>query len=105
MKWKRIIAWTAGIVFALLIISVIAGLFVLRSQGFHRYVLAQIVEQGNEATGGKVEVGNFDFSFSTLTAHLYDFAIHGTEPSGVKPLLHIDRLTVGLKSCLFCTGK
>jgi len=97
MKWKRIIAWTAGITFGLLTISVIAGLFVLRSQGFHRYVLAKIVEQGNEATGGTVEVGNFDFSFSTLTAHLYDFTIHGTEPSGENPLLHVDKLTVGLK--------
>jgi translocation and assembly module TamB len=97
MKWKRIIGWTAGIIFGLLILSVITGLLVLRSQGFHRYVLGTIVKQGNEATGGKVEVGNFDFSFSTLTAHLYDFTIHGTEPSGDKPLLHVDRLTVGLK--------
>ncbi len=97
MKWKRIIAWAAGIVFGLLTISVIAGLFVLRSQGFHRYVLAKIVEQGNEATGGQVDIGNFDFSFSTLTAHLYDFTIHGTEPSGEKPLLHVDKITVGLK--------
>ena len=97
MKSKRIIGWTAGVIFGLLILSVIGGLFVLRSQGFHRYVLAKIVEQGNEATGGKVEVGNFDFNFSTLTAHLYDFTIHGTEPSGDRPLLHVDKLTVGLK--------
>ena len=96
MKRKRIIAWAAGIIFGLTIF-VIAGLFVLQSEGFHRYVLAKIVEQANKATGGQVEVGNFDFSFSMLTAHLYDFAIHGTEPSGEKPLLHVDKLTVGLK--------
>ena len=97
MKWKRIIAWSAGILAGLLIIAITAGYFVLRSQGFHQYVLAKIVQQGNEATGGKVEVRNFDFRISTLTAHLYGFTIHGTEPVSSKPLLEVDKLTVGLK--------
>ena len=97
MNWKRIIGWSAGIILSLLVIAVVAGYFVVKSQGFHQYVLAKIVQQGNEATGGKVEVRNFDFRVSTLTAHVYGFVIHGTEPNAEKPLLQVDKLTVGLK--------
>ncbi|MGH9511309.1 MAG: translocation/assembly module TamB domain-containing protein [Terriglobales bacterium] len=97
MRWKRIIGWTAGIIFGLIVILFAGGYFVLRSDDFHHYVLAKIVQQGNEATGGKVEVRNFDFRFSTLTAHLYGIVIHGTEPSNARPLLQVDEITVGLK--------
>lgn len=97
MNWKRMIGWSAGIILSLLLIAVVAGYFVIKSQGFHQYVLAKIVHQGNEATGGKVEVRNFDFRLSTLTAHVYGFVIHGTEPDQEKPLLTVDKLTVGLK--------
>jgi translocation and assembly module TamB len=96
MKWKRIIAWTAGIILSLLIIAAVAGFFVSRSEGFHQYVLAKIVQQGNEATGGKVEIRNFAFRLSTLTAHLYGVTIHGTEAANEKPLLQVDKVTVGL---------
>ncbi len=97
MNWKRIVAWTGGIILSLLVIVVVGGYFVLKSAGFHRYVLAKIVQEGNEATGGKVEIGNFDFRLSALTADLYDLTIRGTEPADQKPLLRVDKLTVGLK--------
>ncbi len=97
MRWKRIIGWAAGIIISLLVVVFVAGYFVLRSRAFHQYVLAKIVQQGSEATGGKVEVSNFDFRISTLTAHVYGFTIHGTEPRTEKPLLHVDKITVGLK--------
>ncbi len=97
MRWKRIVGCTVGILFSLILTTAIAGYFILRSQGFHRYVLAKIVEQGEQATGGRVEVQNFDFKFSTLTATLYSFSIHGTEPKNQKPLLTVDKLTVRLK--------
>ncbi|MGH9530171.1 MAG: AsmA family protein, partial [Terriglobales bacterium] len=97
MKWKRTIGRSAGIIVGLFIVALIAGYFVLKSRGFHEYVLAKIVQQGNEATGGKVEVRNFDFRISTLTAHLYGFTIHGTEANAQKPLLEVDKVTVGLK--------
>ncbi|HEV7219772.1 MAG TPA: translocation/assembly module TamB domain-containing protein [Terriglobales bacterium] len=97
MNWKRTIGWSAGIIMSLLLVVFVAGYFAVKSEGFHQYVLAKIVQQGNEATGGKVEVRNFDFRVSTLTAHVYGFVIHGTEPDTEKPLLQVDKLTVGLK--------
>ena len=97
MNWKRIIGWTAGIILALGLIIFVAGFFLLRSQGFHRYVIAKIIQTAGEATGGKVEVQNFDVHLSALRANLYGVVIHGTEPAGEKPLLQLDRLSVGLK--------
>src|SRR5262249_1709847 len=59
--------------------------------------IRQIVAEVNQATGGQTEIGGLDFSLTTLTVHLYNVTVHGTEPAGVPPLLHIDRLTVGIK--------
>ena len=97
MKWKRIIGWTLGGLAALLFVAFIAGYLYLRSSGFQQFALRKIVEQANSATGGRTEIGSLDFSLSTLTAHLYNITVHGTEGPGRPPLLHADKLTVRLK--------
>jgi translocation and assembly module TamB len=97
MNWKRIIAWIAGVILILGVVIAIGGYFVLRSHSFHRYVLAKIVEKASASTGGKVEIRNYDFRWSTLTADAYGLVVHGTEPAGQRPLLQVDKLTVRLK--------
>ena len=57
----------------------VGGYFYLRSKRFQQYALSKIVEQADEATGGKTEIGGLDFSLSTLTAHLYNITLRGTE--------------------------
>ncbi len=42
------------------------------------------------------QIGKFDLQVSTLTAHLYNITIRGTEASSQPPLLRIDKLTVGI---------
>ncbi len=79
MKWKRIIGRTLGGLAALLIVAAIAGYIYLRSSGFQQYALHKIVEQADSATGGRTQIGSLDFSLSTLTAHLYNITVHGTE--------------------------
>src|SRR5215467_4449578 len=93
-RWKRVIGWTVA---SLIILLVIAGFFVLRSQGFHRYVLNQIIASIQESTGGRVELANWDFHFSTLTADIYGFVLNGTEPATARPLAQVDHVGVGLK--------
>ena len=97
MKWKRIIGRTLGGLAALLIVAAIAGYIYLRSSGFQQYALHKIVEQADSATGGRTQIGSLDFSLSTLTAHLYNITVHGTEGPDQPPLLHVDKLTVRLK--------
>jgi len=97
MKWKRIIGWIAAVLLILIVGSVVTGIFVVRSQRFHRYVLAKIVEKGNAATGGTVEIRGYDFHWTKLTAEAYGVIIHGLEKSNEKPLLQVDKLTLRLK--------
>jgi translocation and assembly module TamB len=97
MTRKRLIGWIFGSVALVLVMAVVAGLLVLRSRGFHNYVLAKIAEKGSEATGGKVEVRSFDFRLANLTANVYGLKIHGTEPDPNAPLLSIDHIYLDLK--------
>lgn len=97
MKWKRTIGWALAGLLALLVIAAFCGYFYLRSNNFHQYALRKIVEQADLATGGRTEIGGLDLNLSTLTAHLYDITLRGTEGPDQPALLHADRLTVGIK--------
>ena len=97
MKVKKILGWTSAGVAALLILAVVAGYFYLHTSSFQQLAIHKIVEQANLATGGKTEIGGLDFQLSNLTAHLYNITVRGTESTDQPPLLHADKLTVGLK--------
>ncbi|MGB8988031.1 MAG: hypothetical protein WCC37_15630, partial [Candidatus Sulfotelmatobacter sp.] len=97
MRWRRIIGWTFAISGMLIAVAVIGGLLFLRTASFQTLAIRTIVKAVNEATGGRTDIRRFDFKLSTLTAHLYDITVHGTEAAGQSPLLHVDELTVGLK--------
>jgi len=97
MRWQRIVGWSLAAVGVLVIVSVAGGLLFLRTASFQRLAIRAIVSDTDEATGGHAEIGGFDFQLSTLTAHLYNVTLRGTEPDSQPPLLHVDKLTVGLK--------
>ncbi|HET7440725.1 MAG TPA: hypothetical protein VFJ47_05430, partial [Terriglobales bacterium] len=97
MTGKKIFAWIWGITTVLTLVILLGGYFLLKSSGFHHYVLAKIVQQAEEATGGKVEIQNFDFHFAKLSADVYGLIIHGTEKDPNRPLLSLDRLYINLK--------
>src|SRR5438477_1096910 len=97
MNIKRAIGWTMAGVAILLIVAGLAGYFYLKTNSFQRFALRKIVEQADQATGGRTEIGGLDFNLSTLTAHLYNITVRGTEGADQPPLLHADKLTVGLK--------
>lgn len=97
MRARKIIGWTVAGLVALIVIAGGAGILFLRSHYFAEYALRKIVDTVNDSTGGRAEIRNLDFNFSTLTAYLYDVTLHGTESSDRPPLLHVDKLTVGLK--------
>jgi translocation and assembly module TamB len=97
MTRKRIIGWIFGSIASLIVVAAAGGFLLLRSRGFHNYVLARIVDSANQATGGKVEIHDFDFRLSNLTANVYGLVIHGTEPNPDNPLLSIDHAYLDLK--------
>ncbi len=97
MHWKRIIGWTLVALFALLIVVAVGGYFYLKSSSFEHFALNEIKKKADEASGGRATIGALDFSLKTLTAHLYDITLRGTERGDQPPLLHADKLTVQLR--------
>jgi hypothetical protein len=67
MSHNRIFRFSLVALLALATLSA-AGVLVVRSRAFHRYVLARIVEHAQLATGGRVEIGDFGFRFWGLRA-------------------------------------
>jgi translocation and assembly module TamB len=97
MNWKKIFGWIWAATTILTLIIFVGGYFLLKSSGFHRFVLSKIVQQAEEATGGRVEIQNYVFHFSKLSADAYGVVIHGTEKDADRPLLALDRLSIDLK--------
>ena len=97
MKGQRIIGWILAIVVILIVVVGVGGYFFLKSSSFQQFAIRKIVETANEATGGRTEIGGLDFNLSTLTAHLYNVVVRGSESPDQPPLLRVDKLTVGLK--------
>ena len=97
MTWKIKTGWTLAVLAVVISIAAIAGYFYLRSSAFRHLAVRKIIAQADQATGGRTQIGAFDFDLGTLTAHLYDVVLRGDEPSDAPPLLEIHKLTVGLK--------
>src|SRR5262245_53503652 len=97
MKWNHKIIQILAAFVILIVILVAAGYFYLKSSGFQRFALRKVVEQVDQATGGRTQIRALDFKLSTLTAHLYNIVVHGKESSHNPPLLQVDKLTVSLK--------
>jgi len=97
MSIKKTIGWTFAGLGILLIVIIVAAFFYLQTNSFRRFAIREIVKQADQASGGRTEIGGLDFKLSTLTAHLYNITVRGTEGSGQPPLLHADQLTVRAK--------
>jgi translocation and assembly module TamB len=97
MQWKRTIGWVMAGLAILMLLAVVGGYIYLRSSGFKQFAIRRIVEQADQASGGRTEIGGLDFNLSRLTAHLYNITVRGTEAADQPPLLHADELTVRIK--------
>jgi translocation and assembly module TamB len=96
MRFRRILV--GGLIaFLLLVILLTAGVIVVRTRAFHQYLLATVVKYAQQATGGRVELGDFTFQLWGLRADLYRIAVHGTEPDTQAPLFSADHLAIDLR--------
>ena len=94
---RKIIFRIALTVVGALVVVGITAFAVLRSRTFHRYVLSKMVEQASQATGARVEIGDFRFRWSGLRVDFDRIVLHGSEAAARAPLLQIDHVQVGLK--------
>lgn len=62
------------------------------SGGFHGWVRQRIIATIEDATGGRTSIGRVEWNLSKLELVLNDVTIHGSEPAGEAPFVHVDRL-------------
>lgn len=98
MSRRNRILTTIGLSLAgLLFVVIIAGIIIVRSGWFHNYVRDKIIATTQESTGGKVDIGAFDFDWTHMRATLRNFVLHGTEPANQAPLFQASLIQVDLK--------
>ncbi len=96
MNWRRVRIF-AAVLGALLFMAIAAVMVVLRTAWFREQVRQRIVAEVERASGGRAELGAFQFEAGAMRAEVRDFILHGTEAPGSQPLLRVRRAAVGLK--------
>ena len=96
-RLRRVTAWIAISLVALLVIAGIAVTVVLRSARFHNYVLATVQMKASESIGTQVQLQNFALHFSNLSLDLYGLTVHGAAPYPNPPLLQVAHAEAGVR--------
>ncbi len=98
MKIARKSLWKiAAASLALVCALVVCLILVLQSNWFRDQLRKRIIAQVETATGGKTEIGSFDYDWRTLTVDIKDFVIHGTEAPPANPLFRVARARITVR--------
>jgi translocation and assembly module TamB len=74
---------------ALMVVVITAALAVIHTDWFRNFARDEIVGAIESGTGGKAQIGSFEFDSSSLHAHITDLVIHGSEPADAAPFVRI----------------
>jgi translocation and assembly module TamB len=96
-RQKKLMAAILGSVAGLVLVLIVAGIWISQTNWFRDFVRQKIVQTVEDSTGGRVEVGRFDFDWRHLRAEIQKFVLHGTESPSEQPLFQAQSLTVVLK--------
>lgn len=97
MSRKRLLVKIAAGVVAFVVLLGVCAILLVQTDWFRDYVKRKIVASTEEGTGGKVDVGSFDFDWKHLRAVITGFVIHGTEPQAAAPFVAARRVQVDLR--------
>jgi translocation and assembly module TamB len=81
----------------LLLLIALSVILVVRSGWFREKVRERIVYEIEKATGGRAELGQFDLSWTNLTARVDSLVVHGKESSGEPPFIRVESVDVGIR--------
>jgi translocation and assembly module TamB len=100
MKTLRRILIGAGL--SIFVIA-LAAILLVQTAWFRNYVKQTIITSIEDSTGGRVDAGSFQFDWTHLRAVLTDLVVHGSEPSGIAPLMRVARAQMDFR--LFTMGR
>ncbi len=83
----------------------VTGYFLFNSQWLREQIRLRALREITSATGGRPEIGRFDFDPRTWQVTLDNLVLHGTEPPTAPPLFRAPRITLGLKILSFLNRK
>ncbi len=86
-----------GIALGVAIVAVVVALYALQTTWFKQQVRHNIIAAAQQASGGHVEIGAFNYHWRTLTAEFTDFVVHGTESATSPPLFRAASVRVRLR--------
>lgn len=100
--------WRHGAYFIIIVVVIAAAViggalwYASRPQ-FAARVRRTVVATLERTTGGKVDIGSFQWSVRRLAIQVNDLTVHGKEGPGEAPYFHVDRLTLRAKILSFFT--
>jgi translocation and assembly module TamB len=94
---KRLGLIVAGTLVAVFLVGAAAAFVVFQSDWFRDKVRERLIAAAEDASGGRVEIGSFQFSWTNMRAEVRNFVLRGTEPTGKPPLARASSIVVGLK--------
>ncbi len=92
-----IVLWTITACVGFAVLLGLAALIILPSPWFRDKVRDRLVSEIQRSTGGRVDIGVFNFDWNSLTAEVTPFIVHGSEPANEAPLLRAESVRVGLR--------
>ena len=93
----KTILWTLGGLAGLVLAAAVAFVIVVQSAWFKNQVRERIVSTAERATGGRVEIGRFNYDWHALTAEVAPFVLHGKEPPSSPVFFRAARIRIGLR--------
>ncbi len=96
-RGKKTLWFSLAGITGLVLMVLLAALIVAQTDWFKNKVRARIVSVAETATGGRVEIGRFDYNWHNLTAEVAPFTLHGKEPASAAPFFRADKIHIGLK--------
>jgi translocation and assembly module TamB len=97
VRTKRIFRVSATVVAVLAVGGAVALVGVLRSEWLRSKLRERIVAETEKATGGRVEIGRFDFDWRKLEAKVAPFVLHGKERPDEPVFFKAASIHVGLR--------
>jgi translocation and assembly module TamB len=96
-RFGRILLRMVAALVLLAAVCALTGVLVFRSGWFYELVHRRAVTEIENATGGRVEIGNYSFDWKSLQVTVGPVVLHGKESAGEPPLVRIASLTARLR--------
>src|SRR4051794_16686516 len=85
--WKKIVAWSAAILIALLLVVLIGVTMLLHNTTFHNYVVRIVEQKASASLKTPIQLQNFSLHISNLSLDLYGLTVYGKGLGAGAPLL------------------